>query len=330
MTTTPAPRRRTPPSGARLLLTCVAIVIALAVVSLAVLLPRDLPAQVAIQWGPEGVTNEMGSGAARWVPAGVGLAAAVVLLVMAAAMHRSTRHVLAGTAVFLGAFITVGITATTALQSGMSPADRADLGIAPAVIGAAVVGLALGGGVAWWGRPSRPVHDGPPGPLPKDAEVLDVPAGARVAWTGTARPGTGSTVLLLLVLLGTAALLWLSVAPWAVLLVLLPGALVLALLLARVSIGARGLRVAALGGLVPWVRARPEDLRSAAVTTVRVGDFGGIGMRLAADGRRGFITRSGEALEVRRRSQPSIVVTVDDAARAAATLNTLLADRPRD
>ena len=56
-------------------------------------------------------------------------------------------------------------------------------------------------------------------------------------------------------------------------------------------------------------------------------EFGGYGWRIGKDGSRGFVTRSGEALVVERVGEPPVVVTVDDAAEAAAVLNTLASRR---
>jgi len=68
-----------------------------------------------------------------------------------------------------------------------------------------------------------------------------------------------------------------------------------------------------------------ERVRSADVATVRaIRDFGGWGYRLGRDGRRGWITRSGDALVVHRLGEPDLVYTVDGATDAAAVLNTLV------
>jgi hypothetical protein len=58
-----------------------------------------------------------------------------------------------------------------------------------------------------------------------------------------------------------------------------------------------------------------------------IGTFGGWGLRWAGRGRIGIITRSGPALEVRRHDGSSLVITVDDAAAAAALLTARVAAR---
>ena len=54
-------------------------------------------------------------------------------------------------------------------------------------------------------------------------------------------------------------------------------------------------------------------------------DFGGWGVRTALDGRTGVVLRRGEALEIAKRSGRVFVVTVDDAATAAAAIEGLRA-----
>jgi hypothetical protein len=93
---------------------------------------------------------------------------------------------------------------------------------------------------------------------------------------------------------------------------------------ARVVVDADGLRVASLG--LTWSRVPVERVASAeagAVSPLR--EFGGWGWRMGRDGRRGYVTRAGEALVVHRIGEPDVVVTVDGAAGAAAALNTLVA-----
>ncbi|MEO6512043.1 MAG: hypothetical protein ABIO16_13675, partial [Nocardioides sp.] len=73
-----------------------------------------------------------------------------------------------------------------------------------------------------------------------------------------------------------------------------------------------------------------SQIRSAEAGTISaLRDFGGWGPRKAPDGRVGWIGRSGEALVVHRIGRPDIVFTVDDAAEAAALLNTLVGRQRR-
>jgi hypothetical protein len=162
--------------------------------------------------------------------------------------------------------------------------------------------------------------------VPAGAVRLDVPDTTRVAWTGhAALPDVG---ILLVVLLAVTPLLVVAVLgmPW--LLLLAVGIVVLLVLTgsARVVVDAEGLRVTSL--FLTWSRVpldRVAEARTGTVSPLR--EFGGYGWRIGKDGTRGFVTRSGEALVVERIGEPPVVVTVDDAAEAAAVLNTLASRR---
>ena len=123
-----------------------------------------------------------------------------------------------------------------------------------------------------------------------------------------------------------APLAWVavSVSPWLWLVAGLVGGLMVAVTSARVVVDRDGVRVSTLG--LSWSRIPIERVASAEVGQVSaLGDFGGWGWRIGRDGRRGFVTRSGEALVVHRRGEPDVLVTVDDARGAAAVVNTLAA-----
>ncbi|MBW8732107.1 MAG: DUF1648 domain-containing protein [Terrabacter sp.] len=77
--------------------------------------------------------------------------------------------------------------------------------------------------------------------------------------------------------------------------------------------------------LLPLVWVALAGLAWGTTTVSPLGDFGGWGWRIGVDGRRGYVTRAGEALVVHRIREPDVVVTVDDADEAAAVLNTLAA-----
>ncbi|MFC6067244.1 DUF1648 domain-containing protein [Streptomyces ochraceiscleroticus] len=102
------------------------------------------------------------------------------------------------------------------------------------------------------------------------------------------------------------------------------GLLVLALAGLRVTADRHGLTVTP--PLLPYPRmriplARIREADSRKVAPLR--DFGGWGYRMRP-GRSGFVLRSGEALSLRLASGKEFVVTVGDAATAAALLNTLV------
>ncbi|MFI0739097.1 hypothetical protein ACH4PU_13555 [Streptomyces sp. NPDC021100] len=104
--------------------------------------------------------------------------------------------------------------------------------------------------------------------------------------------------------------------------------LVLPLSGARVAVDRHGLTVTPLWAPRPRLRVGLDRVGSAdgrALDAFR--EFGGWGYRVRS-GRSGFVLRSGDALVVRLTGGGEFVVTVDDAATAAALLNTL-ADRAR-
>ena len=92
----------------------------------------------------------------------------------------------------------------------------------------------------------------------------------------------------------------------------------------RVRVSERGLRVASLVG-VPRFAVPLDDVESVEVVRVSpMADFGGWGIRLGVDGRLGVVLRSGDAIQVRRRSGRTLVVTVEDAQTGAGLLATLV------
>ena len=208
----------------------------------------------------------------------------------------------------------------TSQRPGVPPQAFPTPWVVPTLVGAVAVGLALW----WWGRVVPPPIDAARLPVPDDAPRLDVPDSTRLAWTGhAALPGRG---VVLVVVVALVPLLVIAVVgqPWVLLLL---AALVVLLVItcsARVVVDADGLRITSL--FVTWGRVPLRRVARADVTTVSpLREFGGWGWRMGRDGRRGFVTRGGEALVVERVGEPPVVVTVDDAAAAAAVLNTLAA-----
>ncbi len=167
--------------------------------------------------------------------------------------------------------------------------------------------------------------------------ALPLRDGEIVAWTGRVRTPAWLLVLLIVLVvlfvaggvIGVLSVGWIG---WPAFLA--AGLLLLSMLLLlgfRASAGPTGFAVRSLIGW-PRFRVRAEDLVRAGVVHVDpMADFGGWGMRWvpgADGGRWGIVTRRGEGLEVVRRGGRSIVVTVDDAATAAAVLETYALHSP--
>lgn len=306
------------------------LVLAIAAAGFVVLVTTDLPETLITHWGADG-PNEWSSRTSQLIVVPLAIVGSAAILLVIGAWSLATGPRAWWAALGLATGVLVGVLVVGLLWSQRRGAGaQADVPVG-ALLALAVLAAALAGaGLSWWGRPRRSAVSPTPLPLPDDADLLDVPAGARVAWTGTARPGTGTLIGLVLLVLGTAAVLWWLTAPGWALVALLPGLVLLGVLSARVSISTQGVRVRSFGGLVRWFTVPLEEAGHATVTEVRaLRDFGGWGIREGRDGRRAFLTRSGTAIEVPRQWAPTLVVTVDDADRAAATLNTLLArERP--
>lgn len=172
--------------------------------------------------------------------------------------------------------------------------------------------------------------------LDADAPVLDLPGQGRLAWTGHTRTGRGAYWMLGLgvgvpVLLGLVLVLasreWTTA--WSM--ALTAGIVLVALscLRCRVSVDARGVRAVG-AGVIPWVRIPLDSVLEASVEEVSpMAQFGGWGLRarLGRRGSWGLITSAGPALRVRREGKGDMYLTIDDAERAAAVLNTLVVRR---
>ena len=302
--------------GVPLLATAIALVIALS-------WRADLPEQIVTGWGPTGPRETAGFAATVWP-----LAAMTVL--MGAGMwavaffwgHSAvTRRFATGGAVWLGTFVPGLVLATLAVQRGLPAGTEptAD-GRFLWAVGTPIV-LAL---VTAWlvpGDPPQPARQ----PVPADAPRLPVGQAEQVAWVGTVEQASWPVILiggaLLTAVVGTASGQW-----WLALVIAVPlGALLVVMTRWTVTVSRDGL--VARGALPrPRLMVPLDEVESAEVGTVRaVRDFGGWGLRLASGGRTGLILRSGEAIVVHRTGGRVVLITIDDAATAAALLNALAA-----
>lgn len=301
-------------------LTAAAVIVQLAIAP-------SLPDPVAIHWGVGGVPDGF---APVWsVVAMTVLAGAVLPLAMGLSGLRGLRlgdqggtyRFLGAVAAGLSALITVVGTWSLALQRGLDDAAGAPP-VTTAVLASSVVALAVGAG-AWLVQPSVPAARRPA----RTAEPLDLGAEEDAVWLRTTSlGGFGRMVLgagLVLVGLGTVAA-WLLPSDRALAWSLTGSLVVLVAVTAvtgafRVRVDRHGLAVTSLIGL-PRLRVPVADVEAAGVVDVNpAGEFGGVGLR-TAPGRFGVVLRSGEAIQVTRRSGRQFVVTVDDAETAVALL----------
>lgn len=295
----------------------------------------ELPDPIATHWGAGGVDGF----APKWayLPAVVGIGMGVVvfdaiIVLLAPRLAPSNGVPVSSVAYRAMGAINLGLAALIAVltvggaevQKGL--ADAADAGNITGwlMVGlsAAVVALVLG----WFLQPKGPAVDAvqatPAGSIP-------LATNERAAWFGTATMARIGVVVLLVGLATIAIATVFTLAAgeatgWILAAVTLFIAVTVCIMLVfRVRVNADGLVVRSIVG---WPRTHIPLERVAKVETVLLDplrEFGGWGWRIAVDGRRGVVLRAGEALQVTRDDGRVFVVTVDGAADAAATLQTL-------
>ncbi|MEU6349191.1 DUF1648 domain-containing protein [Streptomyces sp. NPDC047072] len=291
------------------------------VVALSVVLRGRTPGRMAVHFA-------LGGEADRFAGRGVFVASSVLVLAVAAATMavvlgraRIGRVRLLVSAYAIAGFVgSVLVSVQVVNVSDDVSAVRLPVWHLAVALGVAVVAAGVGRLAA------RAL--GPLPPLPSVTEErarLALADGELAAWAHA----TGSRPLGAVGLTLTAVSL--AVFPFAGLPVfcalLLAGALCLAFARLYVTVGRQGLTVTP--GRLPWPRIHVplESMTDAPSRSVdAIGEFGGWGYRIRP-GASGVILHSGPALVVRRTGGRAFAVTVDDAATAAALLNTLIARR---
>ena len=289
-------------------------------------LAAQLPSRVVVHWDLAGHPNGYGSPfefpivlASVCLPLIAIFGGAVVLI-----SHRGPLTFLAKLLAVTSIWLTFLIS-TIVLGSLLDPSAGKDIG--------ALLGLGLGVGTvvaaaAWFALP-RGVR-GAGGSVRPPMPPVALAEGERASWIRTAYVSAGMIwiVVLICVVIAVVTIVstiatngqywWLSFVPVVVLLITLSN------FAWTVRVDARGLRIRSVLG-IPVVHVPLDQISSADVTDVQaLSQYGRWGIRFALNGRIGVIVRSGEALEVHRRKGLDVVVTVDDAASAAALLNGLV------
>ncbi|MBN9607124.1 MAG: DUF1648 domain-containing protein [Actinomycetales bacterium] len=296
----------------------------LGVAATAVLASRA-PAEIALHWGADGRPDGFGAPALLVVLVavlGVGLSALFGALLVATVRdpwspsiwHKILAAASSGATALVA---TIGVwTLASQLEPGADPSIAVGMGSSFAA--GAVVGV-----VSWFLQP-RAVRA--TGSATSSAAPLELRPDERAVWVGVARAATPTVAVLtlaLLIVLGLCAgiVAFSGPAAWPFLLVpLLIAILMAAFARFTVRIDESGVVVRGGLGLPSWT-IRAVDVASTAATRVEaLSDFGGWGVRFGTGRRTGVVTRSGEALEIRRRSGRALVVTIDDAETAAALL----------
>jgi hypothetical protein len=294
----------------------------------------ELPATVAIHWGPGGAPDGFGPAwSSPLLAAVLGYGLAALFGGTAATAARAgewgpTLRFLGALALGLSLFLMTLITGTMAAQRGLSDAADAPTIVLPFAI-AAGAGV-VGGTIAWFVQPAVAVSGGT---VAAPAAALELAPDERAVWLRTAtmaRPAvvaaTGVAILMavLAVVAGlTGGAMWGLFAGLA----LLFSVLAATTCVFRVRVSDTGLHVRSIAGL-PRFAVPMEDVGAVSVVMVQpMAQFGGWGMRAGLDGRFGLVLRAGEAIQVDRRQGRTFVVTVDDAATGAAVLTALAARR---
>ncbi|WP_402467510.1 DUF1648 domain-containing protein [Isoptericola aurantiacus] len=288
----------------------------------------DLPDRVATHWSAGGVPDDTMSVTGMIV---VAVATTIGLLTLFAGIglawgsSASTRRMAAGAAVWSGGLGAALLLVTAGFQRGLGTAETAELpGWALAVVLLAPLLPAAIAAALVPGDPALPAE----GPVAADAPRATLARSERAVWMRTARGGAALVLGIGAVVATTVLAVVMQL--WAMLLVpALLAVLFAAMFAFRVRVDATGFTVRSVLGW-PGTHVPVEEVVEASVTRVNpLGDFGGWGWRVGFDkGRVGVVLRAGEAVLVERSGGRGVVVTVDDAERAAALLNTM-ADRAR-
>ncbi|MBW9093485.1 DUF1648 domain-containing protein [Microbacterium jejuense] len=325
---------RPDPAVRRFVLVAIWLPLAIVVVGVAVqmiALPH-LPPTIAVHWNASGQADGF---APAWtqplvtVLLGLGLPLLMALTSLGG-LRRGDRgptyRLMGASAAAVSALVTVALTATLAMQIGLDAASQAPTVWIPLVV--SLVAAAIVGVGAWFLQPGTAAPDAATRP----ATPLALGPNERALWMRTTSMTTGAAVAVVAAVLLVAAG---AVAAWVggaepVTAWLLTGVALVLLFFAattlafHVRVDDGGLAVDSVLG-IPRFRVALADVQSAArVRVTPMGEFGGWGLRIAPHGRRfGIVLRTGEALEVTRRSGRRFVVTVDDAETGAALLEAL-------
>jgi len=318
----------------RFVLVAVWLPIGLVAIGVAVqlmVLPQ-VPATVAVHWNAAGEANGF---APAWtqplatIAFGLGLPLLIALTSLPG-LRRGDRgmtyRLMGATAAALSALVTTALTWTFVAQAGLG--GSTDAPTVWAALAASVVAAALVGVAAWVLQPREEAEHAAATP----AEPLALGANERVLWmraVGMSRGASITIVAAVILVAASAVVAWVTGAEPLLAWVLTGIALLLVVFAAttlafHVRVDDTGLHVDSLLGF-PRFHVPLADTVSAARAEVNpMGEFGGWGLRLSTRRRFGVVLRTGEAIEVQRRSGKRFVVTVDDAGTGAALLEALI------
>ncbi|WP_308313447.1 DUF1648 domain-containing protein [Streptomyces sp. G1] len=288
-----------------------------------------LPERVATHWGGEAPDGSMPLWAASAFPALIWAVLALGAILTTRRTNAPTPSWAGATLAFTGVFMAG--TQASIVRANLDRADWREAGSVGLGITLTFVAALAAGALGWIaGRrgelPSHAVEAG-------EGTSMEIPAGERFVWLSRT---TNPWLRLVAAVTGVAALAAVLAAAcglltglqWAV---VTPFALASVLTLAFSSVQARvtekGLEVAF--GPLGWPVRRwvPQDIESSRAESRTPAQVGGWGYRLSGLGTT-VMLRAGECLVIHPRKGAEFAVSVDDAERGAALLNTLCAGRP--
>ncbi|MFB7634965.1 DUF1648 domain-containing protein [Streptomyces sp. NPDC056149] len=281
-------------------------------------LPERMATHFAFDGRPDGYSSPQVFVLACLVPL-LGLGAGTVLLVQRGLPARSVRWTIVTGYFTAGLLGHLGVL-TLLRNAGAAPDGVRLSGWQLAV--ALAVGVAVGG-LGWLLAGADPES---PRPEAGTAHRLHLPAGTRAGWTRTI---SSLPLAALAGVMACAGIVLGASTGWVAGAVMVLGGLAVAAHCSmRVTVDRRGLTLTPTLLPVPLHRIPLGEVTEATSRRISsLAEYGGWGYRIRPGGS-GLLLRSGEGVVLRLTSGREFVVTVDDAATAAALLNTYL-DRRR-
>ncbi|MBZ9599625.1 DUF1648 domain-containing protein [Streptomyces yangpuensis] len=286
-----------------------------------------LPERVATHWGGAAPDGSMPVWAASVFPALIWAVPALCTILMARRTHAPAPSWAGAALAFTGIFMAG--TQASIVRANLDRADWREAGAAGLGIALTFVAALTAGALGWiTGRRGELRY-----PAAAAGASLEIPAGQHDVWLSRT---TNPWLHLVAAVTGVAALAaalaaagglltgtqWAVVAPFA-----LASVLTLAFSSVQARVTEKGLEVA-FGPLGRPTRSwAPQDIESSRAESRTPAQVGGWGYRLSGLGTT-VMLRSGECLVIRPRKGAEFAVSVDDAERGAALLNTLSAGRP--
>lgn len=292
------------------------------------LIRHDLPDPIATHWGADGLADGFSS-LGGVIATGIIMTSLTSLFLLAIGAAVKQQRIVGPIAVGTAAFLAVLLFLSVWYQRGLEDPGESKLGWT--ILWATLIGVGVG--ILFW-LPVRVKPGNLPkanGPLPDGAETLEVAPSTRLAFVARSKIEKSMLIIVLVSCIPLPAIgIWMMVsgeiAGGLVMFLITLGVLLLVYSMkATIVINEYGVRATFLG-LITWVNLPLDNLYGSTVLEkVEPFDWGGLGYRSTFDGEQeGFITQAGPAIRIQRAQNRPFVITIEDAERASATLNTLI------